>query len=49
MDAFVERVPSLPADDDQQLIVYLPADDATAAALDALAGRRRGGLRSITG
>lgn len=39
----------LPADDDQQLIVYLPADDATAAALDGLAGRRPGALRSITG
>ncbi|MFE9323216.1 helix-turn-helix transcriptional regulator [Nocardia sp. NPDC052278] len=39
----------LSADDDQQLIVYLPADDATAAALDALAGRRPGGLRAVSG
>ncbi|WP_433200887.1 helix-turn-helix transcriptional regulator [Nocardia sp. CA-107356] len=39
----------LSADDDQQLIVYLPADDATAAALDSLAGRRPGGLRAVSG
>ncbi|MBF6322280.1 helix-turn-helix transcriptional regulator [Nocardia cyriacigeorgica] len=39
----------LPADDDQQLIIYLPADDATAAALDALNGRRPGALRAVSG
>ncbi|MCP2274652.1 Helix-turn-helix domain-containing protein [Nocardia amikacinitolerans] len=37
------------ADDDQQIIVHLPADDATAAALDALAGRRPGQLRAVSG
>ncbi len=39
----------LPADDDQQLIIYLPADAATTAALDALNGRRPGGLRAVSG
>ncbi|WP_280238367.1 helix-turn-helix transcriptional regulator [Nocardia abscessus] len=39
----------LSADDDQRVIVYLPADDATAAALDALNGRRPGGLHAVTG
>ncbi|WP_431952813.1 helix-turn-helix domain-containing protein [Nocardia lijiangensis] len=39
----------LPADDDQQLIVHLPADEATAAALDVLAGRRPGRLRAVSG
>ena len=33
--------------DDQRLIVYLPADDASAAALDRLTGRRPGALRSV--
>jgi hypothetical protein len=37
----------LSADDDQRVIVYLPADDATAAALDTLTGRRPGGLRAV--
>ncbi|WP_067481313.1 helix-turn-helix domain-containing protein [Actinomadura hibisca] len=37
----------LPPDDGQRLLVYLPADDATAAALDLLAGRRPGGLRAV--
>jgi hypothetical protein len=37
----------LSADDDQQLIVYLPADPATAAALDRLAGHRPGNLRAV--
>lgn len=37
------------ADDDQTLIVYLPADDATATALDRLVGRRPGGLRAVAG
>ncbi|MGW6334302.1 helix-turn-helix domain-containing protein [Nocardia rhamnosiphila] len=35
------------ADDDQQLIVQLPADPATAAALDRLAGHRPGNLRAV--
>ncbi|WP_067659941.1 helix-turn-helix transcriptional regulator [Nocardia harenae] len=38
----------LPADDDQRLFVYLPADEATAAALAALAGRDHGGLRALS-
>jgi len=33
--------------DDQRIVVYLPADDATAAALDHLAGRYPGALRSV--
>ncbi|MFE8937468.1 helix-turn-helix domain-containing protein [Streptomyces sp. NPDC007872] len=37
----------LTADDDQQLVVHLPADDATAAALDRLTGRRPGALRAV--
>jgi transcriptional regulator with XRE-family HTH domain len=37
----------LPADDDQRLLAYLPADDATAAALDRLAAP--GGLRVVAG
>ncbi|MEV0297781.1 helix-turn-helix transcriptional regulator [Nocardia sp. NPDC050710] len=37
----------LSADDDQQLIVHLPADDAAAAALDTLSGRRPGALRAV--
>ncbi|MGI5216654.1 helix-turn-helix domain-containing protein [Nocardia sp. CA-290969] len=37
------------ADDDQQLIVHLPADPATADALDRLAGRHHGGLRAVSG
>lgn len=32
---------------DQRLVVHLPADDATAAALDALVGRRPGALRTV--
>lgn len=35
--------------DDQRLIVYLPADDATSAALGFLAGRRPGALRAVSG
>jgi transcriptional regulator with XRE-family HTH domain len=35
----------LPDADQQQLVTYLPADDAAAAALDLLAGRRPGALR----
>jgi transcriptional regulator with XRE-family HTH domain len=37
----------LPADDDQQLVVHLPADDASGAALDRLTGRRPGALRAV--
>jgi transcriptional regulator with XRE-family HTH domain len=35
--------------DDQRLVVYLPADDATAAAFDALSGRRPGALHAVGG
>jgi transcriptional regulator with XRE-family HTH domain len=35
--------------DDQRLIVHLPADEETAAALDRLTGLRPGGLRAVTG
>ncbi|GAA4712682.1 helix-turn-helix domain-containing protein [Phytohabitans rumicis] len=37
----------LPEADDQRLVVYLPADEATSAALDRLDGRRPGALRSV--
>ncbi|MGW0436716.1 helix-turn-helix domain-containing protein [Micromonospora sp. NPDC003197] len=37
----------LPGADGQQLVVYLPADDATSAALDRLTGRRPGALRMV--
>lgn len=39
----------LSADDDQFVMIYLPADDATAVALDRLVGRRPGGLRAVAG
>ncbi|WP_405014787.1 helix-turn-helix domain-containing protein [Kitasatospora sp. NBC_01539] len=39
----------LPADDGLRLVVHLPADDRTAAALDRLAGRRPGALRALAG
>ncbi|MCX4096979.1 helix-turn-helix domain-containing protein [Nocardia sp. alder85J] len=39
----------LSADDDQHILIHLPADDATATALDALIGRRPGGLRAVAG
>lgn len=39
----------LPADDDQRLLVYLPADPAAAAALDRLTGRRPGALHAVPG
>ncbi|ALC19400.1 DNA-binding protein [Streptomyces pristinaespiralis] len=39
----------LPADDDQRLLVHVPADAASAAALDALTGRRPGALRAVRG
>jgi len=38
----------LPADDALRLIVHLPADTATASALDSLVGRRPGGLRAVS-
>ncbi|MDQ1007156.1 transcriptional regulator with XRE-family HTH domain [Streptomyces sp. V4I23] len=37
----------LPADDDQRLLVHLPADEATARALDTLTGRHPGALRAL--
>ncbi|MFI2369333.1 helix-turn-helix domain-containing protein [Streptomyces sp. NPDC018833] len=37
----------LPADDDQRLLVHLPADEATGHALDTLTGRRPGALRAL--
>ncbi|MFC4035335.1 helix-turn-helix domain-containing protein [Streptomyces polygonati] len=39
----------LPADDDQRLVVHLPADESTSAALDRLTGRRPGALRAVSG
>ncbi|WP_131786104.1 helix-turn-helix domain-containing protein [Protofrankia symbiont of Coriaria ruscifolia] len=39
----------LPADDDQRLIVHLPADGATSAALDRLNSRRPDTLRVVSG
>jgi transcriptional regulator with XRE-family HTH domain len=39
----------LPADDDQQLIVHLPADAATSAALDRLNSHRSQPLRLVVG
>jgi len=39
----------LSADDAQRLVVHLPADEASATALDRLAGRRPGGLRAVSG
>lgn len=39
----------LSADDDQHLLVRLPAGPATAAALGRLTGRRPGGLRAVSG
>lgn len=38
----------LSADDDQHVLINLPADHATAAALDRLTGRHPGGLRSVS-
>lgn len=39
----------LPEGDDLRLVAYLPGDDATAAALDQLSGRRPGALRAVGG
>jgi len=41
------EVLELPADDDQRLVVHLPADEATSAALDRLTGRHPGALRAV--
>ncbi|MEW9528623.1 helix-turn-helix domain-containing protein [Microbispora sp. NPDC049125] len=41
------EVLELPARDSQHLVVYLPADSATSAALDRLTGRRSGALRVV--
>jgi hypothetical protein len=38
----------LPDAERQWLMVYLPADDATSAAFDRLAGRQPGSLRSVS-
>ncbi|MGW7071314.1 helix-turn-helix domain-containing protein [Streptomyces sp. NPDC054855] len=40
---------TLPDADGQRLVVHLPADEATSAALDRLNGRRPGTLRAVTG
>ncbi|MET8688748.1 helix-turn-helix transcriptional regulator [Streptomyces sp. NPDC004732] len=40
---------ALPDIDPQRLIVYIPADGATSAALDRLTGRRPGGLHVVNG
>ncbi|MEI5099930.1 helix-turn-helix transcriptional regulator [Streptomyces sp. PmtG] len=40
---------ALPDIDGQRLLVHLPADDATSAALDRLNGRQPGGLRAVSG
>ncbi|MEU6124043.1 helix-turn-helix transcriptional regulator [Streptomyces sp. NPDC047123] len=40
---------ALPDSDPQRLIVYVPADPATAGALDRLNGRRPGGLHAVNG
>jgi hypothetical protein len=40
---------NFPDADGQRLVVYLPADDATSAALDSLTGRQPGALRAVTG
>ncbi|WP_374064283.1 MmyB family transcriptional regulator [Streptomyces himalayensis] len=36
-------------DDGQRMVVHLPADEATAAALDHVDGRRPGALRAVNG
>ncbi|MFF1697368.1 helix-turn-helix domain-containing protein [Streptomyces sp. NPDC058257] len=40
---------TLPDADGQRLVVHLPADEASSAALDRLNGRQPGGLRAVTG
>ncbi|MEV6069236.1 helix-turn-helix transcriptional regulator [Nocardia sp. NPDC052001] len=39
----------LSADDDQYVMIYLPADESTATALDTLIGRKPGSLRAVAG
>ncbi|HEX6416882.1 MAG TPA: helix-turn-helix transcriptional regulator [Acidimicrobiales bacterium] len=39
----------LPDADEQRMVVYQPADKASASALDGLAGRHPGGLRAVSG
>lgn len=36
-------------DDDLRMVIYLPADDASSAALNEIAGRKPGGLRVVNG
>jgi transcriptional regulator with XRE-family HTH domain len=43
------EVMELPQTDDQRLVVLLPADEATEAALDLLSGLRPGALRAVAG
>ncbi|MCI2421931.1 helix-turn-helix transcriptional regulator [Saccharopolyspora sp. K220] len=43
------EVLELPDADNQQMIIYLPDDEATAAALDRLNGRHPGALRAVPG
>ncbi|MEW1723589.1 helix-turn-helix domain-containing protein [Streptomyces sp. NPDC093109] len=45
----VQETLELPEADGQRLLIHLPADDATAAALDSLTGRRPGALRAVAG
>ncbi|MFB7713412.1 hypothetical protein [Streptomyces sp. NPDC056105] len=40
---------AMPEADGRRLVVHLPADDATTAALDRLDGRRPGALRAVNG
>ncbi|WP_405795246.1 helix-turn-helix domain-containing protein [Streptomyces sp. NBC_01506] len=44
-----EETLELPEGAGARLVVHLPADEATATALDALAGRRPGALRAVAG
>lgn len=44
-----EETLDLPDGEGFRLVVHLPADDATAAALDRLTGRRPGALRAVAG
>ncbi|MGP3971173.1 helix-turn-helix domain-containing protein [Streptomyces sp. 6N223] len=39
----------LPDTGDQRIVVYLPADEATSAALDRVTGRQPGALRAVAG
>ncbi|MQA11572.1 MAG: helix-turn-helix domain-containing protein [Pseudonocardiaceae bacterium] len=43
------EVLELPDADTQRLVAYLPADEATSAAMDRLARRQPGALRAVTG